>query len=695
MLISQDVGTGVRPQTPSRPPDSVRRLLLAQAAVGLLFGAGVVALALLERAVQDAAPGYGQAFGDAWSPALVGAFVLAAGLLIGRQQSRHPVGWLLVAQALLGVGGAVLWQVAMLSRFEPHAGLGAAAGWAALQESLGQLQLGAVLLTLLVFPTGRPPSPRWKPLLWATILVFLAWSLLHVLAPGPVREDPFMGQANPWALPVPGLRALRRAALPSAAVVGVLILISLIVRYRHSRGEQRQQIRWVGLLVAAVPLSLLALLIATAFGRPVADVAGTALWVLYQVALPIAIVVAVTRYRLYDLDLVVNRGVVYAGLSLVLLATYAGGVLVLTRLIVGADPASPGVVAAATLLVALVAAPVRRRLQDLVDRVFRRRAWRATRRIEVFTAAARTEAQPPPALRDLLADCLGDPTLRLGLWLRDAGRYVDPAGRPLDLAAETAARTALEVTVAGRPVAVLLPDPAVRRDQRLLSDVVEASRLLLQNARLQAEGLAQLAEVRASRARIVEAGDAERRRVERDLHDGAQQRLVAVALRLKLTARHQPDPAVAGELAELGAQIQAALTQVRELARGIHPAALEEGLSAALESLVARSPIPVRITLPPVSLPGETRLSAYYVAAEAVTNAVKHSSASQIDVSGSVNGETFTIRIQDAGCGGALATPGSGLAGLTDRVAAVGGQLRVHSPAGQGTLVEADLPCAC
>ena len=234
-------------------------------------------------------------------------------------------------------------------------------------------------------------------------------------------------------------------------------------------------------------------------------------------------------------------------------------------------------------------------------------------------------------------------------------------------------------------------DAALDRDRRLLETVAAQAALVAENARLQAEVLAQLSEVQASRSRIVAAADAERRRVERNLHDGAQQRLVGLAVRVKLASRTSEDPL----LPQVVAEPQAATRELRELARGIHPAALEQGLGAALEALAARTPVPLDVDVAADRLPGEVERTAYYLACEAITNAVKHADASRIKVSAQVVGDRLLLTIHDDGRGGADASRGSGIAGLYDRAAAMGGSVRVDSPSGSGTTVVADVPCGC
>jgi signal transduction histidine kinase len=238
-------------------------------------------------------------------------------------------------------------------------------------------------------------------------------------------------------------------------------------------------------------------------------------------------------------------------------------------------------------------------------------------------------------------------------------------------------------------------------DPELDPDLVEsagaAARLALHNARLQADVRAQLDKVQESRRRIVAAGDEQRRRIERDLHDGAQQRLVALALELRIAQRQRgdADPELDRILADAVGELQVAVEELRELARGVHPAVLtEEGLAGALESLAARTPLPVEIAAAPEDrLPGEIEAAAYFVVCEAIANAVKHAQATEIRVSAERRNGRLVIEVEDDGIGGARENGGSGLRGLVDRVEAHGGTLRVESPPGGGTKVIGELPC--
>lgn len=296
----------------------------------------------------------------------------------------------------------------------------------------------------------------------------------------------------------------------------------------------------------------------------------------------------------------------------------------------------------------------------------------------------------PGEVRDALARALHDPSLQVAYWLPMRRAFVDEEGRAVALPQDGRRVTQLE------DVAAIIHDPEL--DPQLVEAAGAAARLALHNARLQADVRAQLDKVQESRRRIVTAGDEQRRRIERDLHDGAQQRLVALALELRIAQRQlgEDDPELERLLGEAVGELQVAVEELRELARGVHPAVLtEEGLGGALESLAARTPLPVKIdAAPDERLPAEIEAAAYFVACEAIANAVKHAQASVIHVSAQRDNGKLVIEVEDDGIGGAHENGGSGLRGLVDRVEAHGGTLRVESDPGRGTRVIGELPCA-
>lgn len=308
------------------------------------------------------------------------------------------------------------------------------------------------------------------------------------------------------------------------------------------------------------------------------------------------------------------------------------------------------------------------------------------------------DAPTQGALRDALARALGDPTVELAYWVPEVGGYVDDQGHPVELPADGRHRAVTRIERSGRPVGALIHDAALRDDPGHVDAVCAAAGLALENERLHAEVLARLEEVRASRARIVEAGDAARRRVERNLHDGAQQRLVSVSMAIGMARSKlgpESDPAVGSLLRQASDEAQLAIQELRELARGLHPAILSEvGLVAAVESLAERSPVAVGIRASTNgALPSSVEAAAYYVVAESLTNVAKYARASSVQVRIEHDGDRLRIEVADDGIGGAQLQPGSGLEGLADRVAVLDGRLEVESGAGAGTRVRAELPC--
>jgi signal transduction histidine kinase len=299
---------------------------------------------------------------------------------------------------------------------------------------------------------------------------------------------------------------------------------------------------------------------------------------------------------------------------------------------------------------------------------------------------------PPAGLREALARAVRDPTLELAFPAPDGAGLMDPSGQPFQQPAAGAKRAVARVARGGKLLAVLVHDPAIdAEDPGLVEAVGSAAGLALENARLAAEVRAQLEEVRASRARLAQAADEERRRVERDLHDGAQQRLVALTMRLERARRTAPESA--GLIDETLAELRHAISEVRQLARGLMPPILTEaGLAAAVESLAERTPIPVIVAVPDRRFAPSLEAAAYYVVAEALTNADRYAGASEVRIDGRVEDDRLVVTVADDGEGGADPRSGTGLRGLADRVEAAGGTLDVASGVGEGTRVRAAFP---
>ena len=302
-------------------------------------------------------------------------------------------------------------------------------------------------------------------------------------------------------------------------------------------------------------------------------------------------------------------------------------------------------------------------------------------------------APEPGRLEHLLARTLGDPSLQVAFWLPDRQTYVDKDGSPV----EVDARRGVSVLRQGdEPLAALLYDPALLEEPKLLGAVAAAARLALENSRLQADLRARLHEIRESRVRLVTATDDERRRIERNLHDGAQQTLLGLRLAVRLARNQAADPqALDALLAEVDSELQAAVEELRTLARGVHPPVLsDEGLEPALAELARRAAIPTHIMCAcGHRLPPAVETAAYYVASEALANVLKHADATRAEIAVAHTDGRAMIEVSDDGLGGADPL-GAGLRGLRDRVEALDGTLRIDSPARSGTRVRAEFPCA-
>ena len=356
----------------------------------------------------------------------------------------------------------------------------------------------------------------------------------------------------------------------------------------------------------------------------------------------------------------------------------------------GAFPNSVETAADVARLVSLVCIPF-----AFLGGLLRSRLSRAGAVSELVARLSERDARRS-GLRDALADALSDPSLTLLYWLPARGKYVNSDGHPVELPDPLGDRVATIVEDHGTPVAAIVHNASLEDERDLIAAVGAAATLTLENERLDAELRAKVEELRDQRRRGVEAALDERRRLERNLHDGAQQRLVSMALKLRLArARVNGDEDTEELLATAARELDAALEELRELARGIHPAVLSDrGLDAALEALASRSPVPVEVQ----ATPGErfdeaVETAAYYVVAEALTNVAKYASASRATVRAVRDNGHVVVEVADDGVGGADPARGSGLTGLADRLCSVDGRLEVMDARGGGTVVRADIPC--
>jgi signal transduction histidine kinase len=613
------------------------------------------------------------------------------GAVISFRLPGHRIGWLFSLTGLLSALNVLTFAYAEHGLYAAQLPLArtAAVVWGALE-----LTAPLLVLSLLLLPDGRVPSRRWWPVAAMALVAIALLPLSRVLKSGPL-DDPFGIVSNP--LGIPGARS----AMTALDMVGwiltwlavVLAVMAVRVRQRRSQGVERQQLKWVLAVTSAVGV-VVVLDMATWFIWPEGHLQEriAVLGVAFA-AIPAAAGIAILRYRLYDIDIVINRALVYGALTVLLAMTYAAVTLVLgTALGSGSAPAT----AAATLAVAVAFRPLRARLQDAVDRRFSRARYDAVHRVASFLEDVRAGRALPEDVEAVLREVLDDPRLELRFLLPESERYVDLRGQPV-MHDPGDRRRRTPIDRAGTPIGEVLHDASTEERPDLLRKVVETAGLAIEIVRLRAELRRQLDEVAASRRRIVAAGDEERRRIERNLHDGAQQRLVSIGLALR-HAQHElraAGPGIrAGETLEAAlAEIAVAIQELRELAQGLRPSQLDAGLGPALEDLAGRVPLPVAVDATRERFPAGVEAAAYFIACEGLTNAAKHAQASTVSLSAQRRNGSLVVCVADDGVGGASPGGGSGLSGLADRVGAHGGTLRIESERGSGTRLIAELPC--
>jgi signal transduction histidine kinase len=542
-----------------------------------------------------------------------------------------------------------------------------------------------------LFPDGDLPGPRWR-IPWRITLVAAA-GVLGLLPFARHLSEPFADVASPMPVSFEGSFGLTLFWICWAGLLGGLFAGAAAVwwRKRRATGERRLQMLWLTYGAFLVPLWLSSGWIMSLFGGRHDDIGFGWLLLLY-VWLAVAVGVAVTRHGLYEIDRLVNRTLVYGALTIALAAAYAAVVLLAGVLFGGSSAVRASL---ATLVVALAFRPLRARVQTLVDWRFARARYDGTRRLQAFLDEVRAGHAEPEDVASEIAAALRDPTAEVVYLLPASGAWADRRGHTLqDLPDDGRARTPIGRD--HREVGVLLHDPALRSRPGLVQGVLDAAAVAVEIACLRVEVRLQLEEVESSRARIVQAGVEERRRLERDLHDGAQQRLVTLGIVLRRLQRSLPAEArtLAPAFDAAVDEVVAAISDLRTIAAGLRPPRLDQGLRAALADLARGAGVPVALDAAAHRAPPEIEAAAYYVACEAVTNAVKHAAATHVQVRTDQCDGVLRLVVAVDGVGGAAANGGTGLAGLADRVAAQGGRLVIDSPPGAGTRVAAEFPCA-
>jgi len=623
-----------------------------------------------------------------WIPLAIYPFLALAllapaviGLLIALQLPCNRIAWIL-----------------LLGSFVPSVQLSAeqlfGAGWS-LQSERATIPLlfAWPVAVAFVFPNGRLLSRRWRWVAGAAVVSFGLTVAMKIFDPVAI-EPPNQGIRNPVLGNHLG-EVIENNGLWIPFAIGVLAsllagVLAVALRFRRSAGIERLQMLWLVWAAMLTPLAI-GYDVLAGFLLGGGGAISFMLLVAAEVALVAAIGIAVVRYRLYAIDRLVNRTLVYVTLSLLLVGAYAAVTLALGVVVASG---SDWVVALATLVVAVAFRPLRSRVQDLVDRRFSRARYEGVRRVRDFEEEVREGRREPEAIVPVLAEALRDPLATLLFWLPASATYADESGA-LVAALPNDGRAQFEIEREGARTAVLVHDAGLLEKPDLLRNVLTAAGLSIEIARLRVEVRFQLAEVEASRARIVEAGYEERRRLERDLHDGAQQRLVSLGVQIRRLQRTLADEAriLSPALDQIVGEVGAAIGDLRQIAAGVRPSRLDDGLAAALRDLANSSPLPVDVDARSGRVAASIEAAAYYVVCEALTNAVKHASASKAAVSAVRENGALLLTVSDDGIGGAVARRGAGLAGLKDRVAAHGGTLEIVSPSGEGTRINVAIPC--
>ncbi|KGN29695.1 hypothetical protein N802_11535 [Knoellia sinensis KCTC 19936] len=643
----------------------------------LLWGVSVALLALTVVAVRDLAEPAGT-----W---IVGGAVLASlvPFAAGWLATRHdPANW--VGTWMTAAGTNILLQMAHGNWADalaaPPSGLIGNAVLLNLTQGIWMGWFVPFAMVLLLFPDGRPADLRARRTAVALLGSVVAFNLFLAVAPGPL-----MPPLDDWPRPF-GEHRVGYGAVPALVVFyGSLVMAALATRrrYRAATDEvQRARLRWMFLTCLTVPATILLCWAGYLLtGTPVVALGGL---VAMNVAIPAATLVAMLRHDLYDVDRAVVAAAVYPVLAFAVVVTHAGLSATLA-LALGGGSTVPAVVA--TVVVVVLLLPARAFLLKVLGARLHPRQARGIGAVRALVDAVHAGDDAPESLESVLRDAMRDRGIRVGY--RRPGTTA-----PVDLRGDPVLGVGTPITLSGSDIGVIVAGPG---QPAVPVDVGREAALLAESVRLRGELTHALAEVEASRQRMLRAGDEERRRLETDLHDGAQQRLVSLGMRLRV-AQHQVaggasvplDPLVDDAVAELANAVR----ELREIAHGLRPSCLDDGLGAALESLSRSSGLPLTVSYTAGELPEHVSLTAYYVASEGIANAVKHSGANRVALDVRRHDDTVLVAIHDDGSGGARLAPGSGLGMLHDRVSAVGGRLTVGEGRSGGTSLLAVIPCA-
>jgi signal transduction histidine kinase len=621
--------------------------------------------------------------------ALVGAFILS-------RDPRNRIGWFMFGSAIVTIGLAGLCSELFTWSYQRT-------GASGMTQAFGILNtygwvfglLPVVIVFPLLLPDGQLPSRRWRPYV-ASVLALLVVAAVYVtFTSATVSGSGDATVPNPLYLirGAPVIDPFFAVAFPLAVAIAVW---SVVRRFRRSSGQERQQIKWIafGMLVVGVGIVV---------SGWMPDPIGSVLGGLSFAILPISIGVAVLRYRLYDLDLVVRKTVLYAALALFATLVYVA-VVALVGSWLGRDSSFLTMIAA--VIVAVTFQPVRSRLARLADRVvYGERATPYEVLSEFGERVGATYAADDVLAR--MARVLGEgvAAARSTVWLRvgDEDRPIATWTAPDTAEPALTTEHRVDVVHSGEVLGALtvsMPqnDPIDPGRQRLVADLAAQAALVLRNVRLTEDLRARLEDLKAAQKRLVSAQDHERRRLERNIHDGAQQQLVALTVKLRLAQglATKDGARTADMLEQLQSDTTSALEDLRDLARGIYPPLLaDQGLPAALEAQARRSVVPIELDIDGVRrYPAEVEAAVYFSILEAVQNVAKYAEATsvRIELRDGDGALRFLVRDDGRGFDASDRTYGSGLQGIADRLEALDGAMDVRSAPGEGTQVRGSVP---
>ncbi len=627
------------------------------------------------------------------------------GVVLARRRPGNPVGWLyLFVWVGVAVGFAFFDTYARWATVtHPGAFGGTAANW--LGNWVWVPIFGAMLTyPFLLFPDGHLPSARWRWMARACGLVIVLWSIAFAFEGADFTDARGRHAVNPYA--IEGLTGFFNVAREVLAFLFIGLMAacvaSLVVRFRRSRGEERQQIKWL-MLSGAIFVAWLAIPVEHGNGGW-ADVVQAFIIAL----LPISVGIAILKYRLFDVDLVINKAVVYGALAIFITGVYVAIVIGIGA--AASDQRSPVLSAVAAAVVAIVFQPVRRRAQHLADRVVygnRATPYEVLSEFSERLAGAYANEDLLPRMVRILAEgtnaARADVWLRAGIELRPAATWPQDQPRLDPVSAEEVPDRLVEVRHQGELLGALSiekkpGEPITPTETKLVSDLAGQAGLVIRNVGLTQELLARLEELKASRQRLVAAQDEERRKIERNLHDGAQQQLVALSVKTRLAqSLADKDPVKTTEmLAGLQNDISDAIDTLRDLARGIYPPLLaDKGLVAALDAQARRSVVPVSVVSDDLGRYGQdVEAAVYFCCLEALQNVAKYAGATQVTLSLSDADGSLSFEVIDDGAGfdSGETGYGTGLQGMADRLAALGGDIDITSTPGAGTTVRGRVP---